>query len=460
VIPWPRAIALGVLIGLVYTLSPMLVWFVVAAGLLYRLAVRELGETERRWITAMLLVAIAIRVAAVLGLVVMTDHHQTPFGSFFGDEEYFIRRAWWLRNVALGIPIHRADLIYAFDDYSYTIYLYVLAGLHVLMGPSPYGVHFFGIAAYLAATVILYRIARRRFGPLPASIGLGLLLFLPSLLAWSVSALKEPLAFLLAALGVWAGDVAFRGGSTTRRGLALAALVALAFVLESMRAGGFAMLLVGVVGGGLLALIVQRPRVAVACLVLAPAIVATLMSRPEVQIRFSRTVQQLAGVHWGHVNTPGYSYKLLDDRVYEGRFDVDTMSLQEEMRFIGRALIAYVVTPTPWSIQSRAALAYLPEQMIWYLMVVLVPIGVIGGLRRDVALTCMLLALGVIAAAMVALTGGNVGTLVRHRGLAIPYLVWLVGVGLPTAVTWLSVPRERVHEPHDVGDVHPEVAWR
>jgi len=30
---------------------------------------------------------------------------------------------------------------------------------------------------------------------------------------------------------------------------------------------------------------------------------------------------------------------------------------------------------------------------------------------------------------MVALTSGNVGTLIRHRGLALPYFVWLSALG-------------------------------
>ena len=28
------------------------------------------------------------------------------------------------------------------------------------------------------------------------------------------------------------------------------------------------------------------------------------------------------------------------------------------------------------------------------------------------------------------MTSGNIGTLIRHRGLVMPYLVWLAGLGL------------------------------
>src|SRR5207302_1211121 len=82
-----------------------------------------------------------------------------PFGIFFGDEEFFIRRSMSLRNLALGLPIHSADLIYAFDEVGQTSYLYVLAWLQVLIGPAPYGVHLVGAALYLAAAVLRFGMA-------------------------------------------------------------------------------------------------------------------------------------------------------------------------------------------------------------------------------------------------------------------------------------------------------------
>ena len=79
--------------------------------------------------------------------------------------------------------------------------------------------------------------------------------------------------------------------------------------------------------------------------------------------------------------------------------------------------------------QSRAALAYLPEQVVWYLLAMLAVAGALFGFRRDAIVTGLLVGHALVIAAAVAFTGGNVGTLVRHRGLALPYLVWLSGVG-------------------------------
>jgi hypothetical protein len=39
---------------------------------------------------------------------------------------------------------------------------------------------------------------------------------------------------------------------------------------------------------------------------------------------------------------------------------------------------------------------------------------------------------------MVALTGGNIGTLIRHRGLTFPYFTWLAALGACSVVYWLA----------------------
>ena len=51
-------------------------------------------------------------------------------------------------------------------------------------------------------------------------------------------------------------------------------------------------------------------------------------------------------------------------------------------------------------------------------------------MRRDPLVASLLFGYAIVAALMVALSSGNVGTLIRHRGLALPYVVWLSVVGV------------------------------
>ena len=135
----------------------------------------------------------------------------------------------------------------------------------------------------------------------------------------------------------------------------------------------------------------------------------------------------------GHVFTRGHSYKLLDQRFYDTRV-VDNMTWDEGVRFVRRAVVSVLLFPRPWDAESRAELLYLPEQIAWYVVLVTAVFGVIGGLRRDALVTSVFAAYSMVALTIVALNTGNVGTLVRHRSFALPFLIALSAVGVTTIV--------------------------
>jgi hypothetical protein len=191
----PVFLLMGVGLGLVYTLSPLFVWTTVAAALIIWWTLRPLTGMERQLVLAIFGIALLSRFAVIAVLFTTTDHDVRSFASLFGDEEYFKYRSMWLRSLGLGVPVHRADIIYAFSEYSETNYLYVLGFLQVLMGEAPYGVHLFGITLHLAAVAMLFRLVRRVYGQPVALLTCIGVLFLPSLFAWSLSALRESFHF-------------------------------------------------------------------------------------------------------------------------------------------------------------------------------------------------------------------------------------------------------------------------
>jgi len=422
---WRMAIGTGVAIGIVYVLSPLTVWFVIGMIAVTRWARHGLEGDERCWLTIVLTAAIVTRTAAVGALFAITDHTAIPFGSFFGDEEYFIKRSIWLRNTGLGLPVHGADLIYAFDEYSVTSYLYVLALLQVFVGRAPYGVHLLAIGFYVASTIVLYRLARRSFGSVPAFAGLLLLLFLPTLFAWSISALKDPLFSLLAACSLVAAVNVVRAPRWPGRIAAIVALAAIAGALATIRQAGGLIVVASALTGMVIALLAARPRLLIVAVVAVPIAAGLVLRRPEVQVKAYNAVVFAAGQHWGHVATPGWAYKVLDDRFYPDRGSLMDMRFDEAARFLFRSIERYVTVPLPWESRSMAALAYLPEQIVWYGIVAGALIGLPFAFRRDVLLTGLLVGYALVPAVLVALTSGNVGTLVRHRGLSLPFIVWL-----------------------------------
>jgi len=445
VVPLWIAVATGIAIGVIYTLSPMAVLAGLALVPLVRYAARDTGGGERRWLLAVLIVAIAARVAVVVGLFIVTDHTRVPFGTLFGDEEYFLRRSIWLRNFALGIPIHHADFVYAFDARGRTAYSPFLALLQVLVGPAPYGAHLVSILCFISASVLLYRLARASFGRLPALAGLTVLLFLPSLFAWSIAVLKEPLYMLVLCLGLASAVAAGRERAWPRRIGALALVIGSALAAQSLRDGGLLMAGFGGMAGWGAGRAASRPRVAVIGILVAVLAAAIMFTRGAVQDRIVFGVRHVASVHWENVNTAGRVYTILDPDFYVSRDNPDRMGLRQGVRYVVGAFVAYVAVPTPWTAQSRAALAYVPEQIVWYVMLLLVPFGLASAVRRDRLLAALFAAYAAAAAFIVALTSGNVGTLVRHRGLAVPFLIWFSVLGACELAGGSVALREEFH---------------
>ena len=399
---------------------PLLVWMTARLW-------RDMTKRERRALNGILLVAVVLRLVAVAGLFVFASDNQ-PFATFFGDEEMFKFRSVWLRNIGLGVPISAADIIYAVEETGKSQYLYLLAFVQALVGDAPYGIHVFNLTVYLAGVIVLYRLARASYGPVPAIGGLLVLLFLPSLFIWSVSALKEPLYTLLAALELVCAVAVVRTPRWSVKLLSILAIVAIAFLLEGLRKGGLLVAGVGSVLGIVAAFIVTRPRLLLATAVGAPAVVFALVAGTGIEERVLSVLRSSAIYHVGHVFTPGYSYMTLDSWYYIEPRDIPRMPMGDAAAYAARSLAGYVFEPVPWAIESRAVLAYLPEYVFWLMTILLVPAGVVVGLRRDALVTCLLATHSLILVMMVALTSGNVGTLIRHRGLVLPYIIWMAAL--------------------------------
>lgn len=418
----------GMLLGVGYTLSPLTVLCLPVIVALAWWAGQALSARERQWFVALVSVAVAARLA-VVALLFVTADPGAPFATLFGDEQFFKNRSMWLRNVGLGVPISPADFIYAFDEVGESGYLNWLAFLQAVVGWAPYGIQVMNATFYLAGVLAAFRLVRPAFGPAAALAGLTVLLFWPSLFIWSISALKEPSYVLVAIGGFWCAWWLATGERWWHRALAIIGLAVCGFALESVRRGGLSVAFAGAAGGIALAFLARRPRLALVTALALPVIAGVALMIPAVQARALSVGRQSAHFHAGHVGSPGYSYKIIEPRYYDDTRAIQRMPAREVALYGLRAVSSYVTEPLPWNAESRMLKAYLPEQVTWLLMLAFVPLGVLGGLRRDPLVTGLLVAHAVAVMMIVALSSGNIGTLIRHRGLALPYLAWLAGLG-------------------------------
>src|SRR5262249_18423746 len=141
--------------------------------------------------------------AAAIGAVLLRNaplHDDQFVGAASGDEAYVMSRALRVRDIARGAPVGKYDFFVAYDEYGRNRFVDVVSALQVMFGPTPYALRLLNTLLFTSAALILFRLSRQAFGSLPAFAGLAMLLFWPTLIAWSISLLKEPLYLLCGAV--------------------------------------------------------------------------------------------------------------------------------------------------------------------------------------------------------------------------------------------------------------------
>ena len=438
------SVAGGLCIAAFYTVTPLTLCVVVAAAAVLPLFGRGLPRQERQWLTAVVVLALVAHLIAVGGLFLrnLPNHDDLFVGATSGDEAYTMARALRGREILRGSATSLYDFFIAFDEYGRNSYVTAATAIQVVFGPTPYSLRLVNTLLFIIGALLLFRLCRRAFGVVPALAGLVVVLFWPSLFAWSISLLKESLYFLLGAVIVSATIAALRAPRSASRVAALAGAGSATALIQGLRPGALPLAAAGLaVGFAAYRLLASRRT-----FVMATAIVivgaAIAMSRPALSGRVVKALEGTAKTHTGHVFTVGHDYKLLDAGFYLNpqtpAASTLTLTGDEAARYVLRALGSFIAVPAPWHLQSARELAYLPEQMAWYGLVLLLPVGIAAGYRRDPLVTCMLVGYTAPTAIALALTNGNVGTLLRLRGLVVPFLAWVGAVGFCAAIETLG----------------------
>jgi hypothetical protein len=249
---------------------------------------------------------------------------------------------------------------------------------------------------------------------------------------WSVSALKESAFLTATALTLVAAVSLPRSRTLGGFLIAVAGVAGGGLLTGALRPGGTILTLAGVGLGYVLWL--SSLRRSILLLVAAVGVFAVVsFVRSGLPARAETQLEQMASYHRGHVFTPGHSYRLLDTRFYSeywGPLVNLRMDNGEATRYVVRAVFNYVAQPLPWRVASRFEMAYMPELLLWYAMALLFPLGCFLAFRRDSLLTCVLVGYSVVNVLVIALNSGNIGTLVRHRALVVPYMIWMSAAGL------------------------------
>ncbi|MCC7418332.1 MAG: hypothetical protein IT176_14445 [Acidobacteria bacterium] len=428
---FPRAAraasALGLALGVIWALSPLAVALAAAIVWMCAASVSRLQGRERVHLVRILALAIGLRFIAVGLLLVGTRPDREPFLALFPDAQYLLDRSLWIRNLWLGVEIGPHQWLGIVDPYAASSYPYLLAALQTIAGPSPYALCLLSVAFFTAGALLMHRMVRGAFGGPTATLALAATMCWPTLFAWSISVLREAFQFFLGAL-VAAG--LYYAGRHVRRGWAGRALASTAAVagalwmLSGLREGTLEIGLLAIALALAFRVVAARPSVAAALIALS------LFGAVRFEKRIVPVVRLAADRHLGHVMSAGRSYQLLDRRFYAaGPASLGTMTTAEGLGFLARSAAAFVVMPLPWRAASVSEFTLVPQQIVWYLALAAALAGLAAGLRRDPWLTSVLAAYPIAGLLIIAPNSGNIGTLVRHRDMIVPFVLSLAAAG-------------------------------
>ncbi len=417
------AAALAVAVGAFWAVSPVGAAAILALTAVCAGATVGLPDAERLRVRQILAAGIALRLGLLAVVFIITPADRQSY-AIFPDSQYLIDRSIWLRNLWMNVPLGPHQYYEIFFPFGSAPFAAFLAALQVASGPAPFGLSVLSTAAFIVGALAAYLVVRRGFGATAAQIGLVAILFWPSLVAWSVSVLKEPAQLFLTSI-VCAGAASLAWSRPTARVMWAGAVAVALALLTTLRAGGMEVAVAGLALAVVLRLVAWRRWVVIALLAFA------ITGAWGLRERIGAAVRTSASRHIGHVQSAGVSYRLLDDRYYsDDRVSVSSMPWTDGLRFLVGSAIAFVLVPLPWQTGSRGTLALLPQQFAWYVMCLAAAAGFVLGMQRAPWLTCVLAGSALAGLLIIAPNSGNVGTLMRHRDLIVPFVLWLGGLGV------------------------------
>jgi 4-amino-4-deoxy-L-arabinose transferase-like glycosyltransferase len=403
---------------------------------------RRIAQPRDRTFTANLfLVAYVARLA-----IVLPTHYIAKLsngnGALYPDNYTNDLVAEWLVRIARG---EGATAIFPGHQYLLdSVYTYLLMAIYAVFGYAPLVPKLLNVSLAALSAVLVFEISRKIFNRRVAVVAAVAAGFLPSMVVWSIAAIKETLVLFTSLVALWVLQFLSDADRRDRRvadGLVL--LLGATLLLLDVRETSalIVVLLLAAIGIGRLHLRLRAWQMALAGVAVAGLLVGGLLvmrdrgnNRPlsatfediALQIRHRRA-QEAAGA--GSQLRP--DAQLQTDTVpqipaAEASSDARPFSfVSDVVDPLGYALFA----PAPWQAGSSLELAASAEMLVWDALLVVSLLALRARPRQPLFAAC-LLAYGVANWLILAAVEGNVGNLLRHRLMVDPVLIIFGAAGL------------------------------
>lgn len=372
-----------------------------------------------------------------------------------GDEAYYTLRGYWMALDWKGFDLSERVLKSAYNPiYGWNGYTYVIALFHYLFGFSPVSCKIINCIFASLSGVLSYFIAKQYLTDRVAKLSGILVAFLPSMMLWSISNLKDSSLIFITLLILWA-FIMFHKKVELRSRLLFFFLIVIGLLAQStLRQKVMPLTLASLLIS--YAIIIHKPSLLVKIIVTFFCITGLLFfnkfnlnhlnSLLRQKICQSLAIHQPAALQEGSSN-----YKILEDGYYlinkNFRPGIDPeyywyvyrtqdLSYLEYIKILIRGWVYFLFEPFPWVIDTGLKLLAYPQMVLWYILSPFALLGALIVLRYRWREYLILFIYFFIISSGCALTMANIGTAFRFRDMVTPVFLLCASVGLAKILGW------------------------
>jgi hypothetical protein len=432
----------GIVCGFLLFFSPGTFAIVVCVCLITAAIWRHSGKQGRNFLVRLFIFSFIIRCIAVIvaHYCAQVRHSYSPLEGFnaltiFGDDGYYTLLAHFLvMNLkgAVAVPIVQIG------KYGWNNYIFVLGAFNYLFGYSPIASVFLNCIMGSLLGIVVYLIANDIFGISTARIAAVLVNFFPTFILWSIANLKDIPLILSIMIMLFCY---FRVFFQKKLKYVIPFIVMFIFSYHYTGTNLYSKIFVVSVSCSTVGIffytVLKQRNVFItkfcAVLIIVYFGVVSIFKVGVIANKAASLFQAALVQHTGVLSSGGIIYKLVDGQkqaeyyysnipYFTSFFDYATFFLRGFFHFFGE--------PFPSSIQSIMLLFFYPFVIIWYGLLAVAVVGIIITLRYRFKYAVVLLTYLFSMGLVLLLTGGNVGTDIRHRDMISPYIYIFSSVGI------------------------------
>ena len=377
-------------------------------------------------------------------------------GYLFGDSRMHLevpRRALGIFYGFLYID-EKSTFNLHYGQYGYTILHWLYSSVYYLAGFSPFLGHLINASAGCLTGWIIYLITFKICNNRKAAAwAMGLTLFWPSNILWSVELLKEPMIQLYISLIIYL----FVDLIVSRKWRNLLILAVICFPLKHLRVQTHVLML-GTVGLSLSLCLPRRAYTGFSILGFLSAAFVIISGPAKLDAYFKWVNAQVINTQVGFITTGGSYYVFVPSRYRNYLIQKEyTMTKSEAAVSYLKALSYYLGVPSPLKSRSLFKLPAAAQMIVWYLLLSLFFIpGTLYLLRYHYRASGIVLIYIFVFTTAFALVTGNEGAAFRQRDVITPFFFIPISLGMLNAWGWLAQKYERLLNPAGIRQPLPQ----